>query len=164
MRVLLGIASTSLFLTSPPILAADTGSLLRASAVYEKPFNDAKILIQLPEKTSVTITQRKSSWAQIQSGSSKGWVKVFNIISITGSKSSADLATLGNVLKSGSSGQSSSTGVKGISEESLKKAPPSPAEVNYLETLDASKGEAQAFAAKGNLSSENVPYLAKPED
>lgn len=164
MRNLLGIAFTSLILTSTPILAADVGSLLRASAIYEKPFNDAKVLTQLPVKTSVTIIQRKSSWAQIQSGSNKGWVKVFNIISNTGTKSSADLATLGNVLKSGSSGQSSSTGVKGISEESLKIAPPSPAEVNYLETLDASKGEAQAFAVKGNLSSENVPYLAKPED
>lgn len=164
MRVPVAIAFTCLIFASTPILAGDSGSLLRASAVYEKPFNDAKILAQLPEKSSVSIIQRKSSWAQIQSGPSKGWVKVFNIISLTGSKSSADLATLGNVLKSGSSGQSSSTGVKGISEESLKKAPPSPAEVNYLETLDASKGEAQAFAAKGNLSSENVPYLAKPED
>lgn len=164
MRMMCRIVFFSLLIISINAWSADMGSLLRQSSLYEKPFNDAKIVTQLAAKTSVTITQRKSSWAQVQSGANKGWVKVFNIVSTTGSKSSADLATLGNVLKSGSSGQSASTGVKGISEESLKKAPPAPAEVSYLETLDASEVAAQNFANKGQLRSQNIPYLAKPQD
>lgn len=164
MRMMCRIVFFSLLIISINAWSADMGSLLRQSSLYEKPFNDAKIVTQLAAKTSVTITQRKSSWAQIQSGANKGWVKVFNIVSTTGSKSSADLATLGNVLKSGSSGQSASTGVKGISEESLKKAPPAPAEVTFFETLNANKGDAQAFASKGNLYSKSIPFLDKPED
>lgn len=139
--------------------AVDSGKLLRASELREKPYSDARVVAKLPAATAITVSQRKGSWAQVASREAQGWIKVLHIVSVSGKQSSLGLAEAGKVLTTGASGRASSTAVKGFDEEDVKKSEPAPAEVSYLETLGSSSAEAQSFARKAGRKSATVPFL-----
>lgn len=154
---------TGLFGLCAAAHAADSGKLLRASELRDKPFSDARVVAKLPAATAISISQRKGSWAQVTSREAQGWIKVLNIVSVSGKQGSLGLAEAGKVLTTGASGKASSTAVKGFDEEDLKKSEPAPAEVTYLETLGSSSVEAQSFARRAGLKSETVPFLPKAD-
>ena len=139
--------------------AADRGLLLKTTELREKPFSDAKTLANFPAKTALAVITRKGAWAKISIQGKTGWIKVLNITTDKAKTSGADLATAGRVLATGSSGRQSTTGIKGIREEALKKAKPAPEEVRYLDTLGASADSARQFARANGLKSQSVDDL-----
>jgi hypothetical protein len=54
-------------------------------------------------------------------------------------------------------------GVRGLSEEDLKKAAFNPAELAKLETLEVTEAQANAFAAKSGLKAATVAELPSPQ-
>lgn len=164
MKPMIRILAALLCCLSMGAWAADSGKTLRPAELREKPFNDAAVLVKLPAATPLTVIQRKGSWAQVQAAGKQGWIKVLNIITQSGRQSGSALATAGQVLTTGASGRNSSTAVKGISEESLKKAEPAPAEVEFLETLGRSDAEATTYARKAGLQDQEVPWLPVKEE
>lgn len=139
--------------------AADDGKTLRQADLREKPFNDAPVVTVLPASAPLTVISRKGSWAQIKAGGKQGWIKVLNIITQSGRSSNTSLVSAGKVLTTGASGRDSSTAVKGVSEESLKKADPAPAEVDWLDTLGRTDAEAITYARKAGLKEQTIPWL-----
>lgn len=149
-------------LLSVPLLAAaaDSGKLLRAAELRAKPFSDAAVVSALPANTVISVLRRQGAWAQIEVKGQQGWVKVLNIVTDSGRQAGSSLVEAGKVLTTGSSGRESSAAVKGVSEESLKKAKPAPREVEYLETLGSSEEQARRFAKSAGLDGdEKLPFL-----
>jgi hypothetical protein len=73
------------------------------------------------------------------------------------------LRSLFNVARSGGSGATVTTGVRGLSEEQLKSARPNPQALQELERYTADRNDAQRFAAEGKLQAQRVDYLAGGE-
>ena len=69
------------------------------------------------------------------------------------------LQSLFNVGRSGSSGITVATGVRGLSAEDLKSAPPNPRELEKLRNYTANKSDAAKFASEVNLQPQPLDYL-----
>jgi len=70
------------------------------------------------------------------------------------------LRSLFSVARSGGSGATVTTGVRGLSEEQLKNAQPDPEALQELERYAANRRDAQRFAAEGKLQAQRVDYLS----
>ena len=145
------------------MVCADSGSIARNTDLKDKPYLDAATTAKLSANSKVDILKRQGAWMQIKTSTGKvGWVKLLNIRSGSNTSGHA-LGGIGNlvsVAKTGSSGNTVTTGVKGLSEESIKNAKPSPRELARLEQLGVSKAEAQRYAAQTGLTAQRVASIA----
>lgn len=139
---------------------AEPATLLRDSSLLEKPQSGATSLAALKAKSPVDITSRQGAWAQVKTvDGAQGWVRLLNLRTGSGQKSGGSLGTLANVFKTGSSGNTVSTGVKGLSAEKLKNAVPNDAELQRLDKQQSTERDARQFAKQAKLSSQTVSYL-----
>ena len=77
-------------------------------------------------------------------------------------KGGSGLGTLFNIAttgRSGSSGVTVATGVRGLGQEELKNAQPNPEAVKKMETFVGAKNEVAAFASAASLKSQSLEYL-----
>ncbi len=143
--------------------AAEEAYTIRATELKSRPYGDAQTLATLPARSKVLVLQRRSSWTEIRAGENKGWVKMLSLQLAQGAaqrRAENGLRSLFNVARSGGSGATVTTGVRGLSEEQLKNAQPDPAALRELERYAANRRDAQRFAADGKLRAQRVDYLA----
>ncbi len=100
---------------------------------------------------------------QIEAGQTSGWVRMLSVrMNSSAQQSSRDFGfrSLFNIARTGSSGQTVTTGVRGLDKEQIQNAKPNPAELQKLAGFAASKSDAERFAA-GNpaLKPQTVGYL-----
>jgi SH3 domain-containing protein len=147
--------------------AAEKGSVIRAGDLMAQPFIDAAKAGPLAPKQPVTILERRGGWIQVESGGQTGWVRMLNIrLEGTGAAPSATLSGAGkpslnpaSLLRTGSSGTTVTTGVKGIDDENIRNATVNYAEVDQLRTLGVDDAEARANAEKSSLKESSLEYL-----
>ncbi|WP_374347523.1 hypothetical protein [Chitinimonas sp.] len=148
--------------------AAEMGTVLKASELKQKPFSDAAKVAEVGDKTSVEIVTRQGAWIQVKTRDGQaGWLKMLNVRTGSGeTKSDGGGGLLAGVslFKTGSSGTTVTTGVKGLSEDDLRNAQPNPAELAKLDGYASSSDEAAKFAKAGKLSANrDLAYLAKSD-
>lgn len=157
------IILTSLLLASTSfssLAVAEAGSLLKDDVLRAKPFGDAEIIANLNAQDKIDVRLRKGAWANIQTPAGKaGWIRVLNIRTGSGKGGDSGIGAIASLFKTGSSGNTVSTGVKGLSEEQLKNAQPNPEEARRLNAYKISEAEARNFAKQGKLSAQQVDYL-----
>ncbi|AOY00428.1 hypothetical protein [Jeongeupia sp. USM3] len=156
--VLLGLASFAW---------AESGTLVRASDLKQKPFSDAASAGKLSAGARVDIVARQGAWMQVKSGSQGGWVKLLNVRTGSGKGNGGGIGSIGSVLATGSSGTTVTTGVKGLSSEQIRNARPNYAELKKLDGYDATRQSAAGSAAANGLKPRSVPYVvsrATPSD
>ena len=141
------------------MVAAEPGTLLRASELRAKPFGDAEVVAQLDAKAGVDIVARQGAWAQVKSGAQTGWVRLLNVRTGSGQRGDAGVGALASVFKTGSSGTTVTTGVKGLSEEKLNTASANPAEAQRLNQFRENEAGARNFAKAGKLAAQDVPFF-----
>lgn len=141
------------------VCAAEPGTLLRDSELRAKPFGDAAVVTELSAKASVDIVSRQGAWAQVKSGAQTGWVRLLNLRTSSGQRGDAGVGALASVFKTGSSGTTVTTGVKGLSEEKLNNAAPDPAEAQRLNQYRENEGGARSFARQAKLAAQEVPFF-----
>ncbi|WP_187359995.1 hypothetical protein [Chitinolyticbacter meiyuanensis] len=141
---------------------ADSGTLIRATPLKQKPFLDATTVSELPANSRLDIVTRKGAWMQVKTASGQsGWVKLLNVRTGSGSSSGGGgLGTLGKVITTGSSGTTVTTGVKGLSAEQIENAKPNFAELDKLKQYQVSSGSASSSARQAGLDAQSVPYVA----
>ena len=169
--------------------SADMGTALKNDTLRQEPYTDAKATAPLKRGETLEILEKRGAWLKVKNGQDKqGWVKLLSVKRIatptpktsntsTTSKtntstssasssapSSPSTPTSNSVLSlnSGRSGTGqivSTTGVRGLSEESLKAAKFDVDQMNKLESLAANKQDAQQFAQSGGLQARQVDYL-----
>lgn len=143
--------------------AAEKGQIIRAGELYAQPFIDAVSAAKLTASQPVTIIERRGAWANVQASGKTGWVRLLNVRlepAIASSKPSSGPG-LSSLLRSGSMGQTVTTGVKGMSEEQIRASTPNYTELAMLDTLAVDGTTARAAAANRKLIERPVDYLDK---
>lgn len=144
-------------------LAADSATVARDTELREKPLNDAAVVTSIKAKAKVSVQSRSGAWALVVAGDGKkGYVRLLNLRTASSQKGESGVGSLASVFRTGSSGNSVSTGVKGMSEEDLTGAQPAPAEVAKLATFRAADGDARDSARLAGLKAVTVDYLPAP--
>ena len=151
--VLLGVALTA--------GAVDFAQTIRDTELKAGPYSDAKTLANIPANSKVEVVKRQSAWTQVKSGKSSGWVRMLSLRFQTSTSGRGDsgLGALFNVAKTGKSGSTVTTGVRGLSEEQLKNARPNPKELERAKEYAAKKAEARKHAKTGKLEQQDVDYM-----
>ena len=154
-----------LFLQVEVAYAAEYGYTVRSTDLKDAPFSDAKTLATLQEQTKVEIISRQGAWLQVKE-QQKGWVRLLSLRIGEGRTTGGDsglksLINLG-LGRSGNTGVTVATGVRGLSEADLKNARPNPQELEKLRQLTIHPAEAQKFAVNAKLTAQQINYLPEP--
>lgn len=151
---------------SLPVAAAETATTIKETELKKEPFSDAATLATLPGKTTVEIVTRQGGWTQVKPATAdKGWVRMLNLRMGSGTAkqgdSGAGIGALFNVARSGSSGTTVTTGVRGldITKDTLQNANPNPNELKRMHGYSVSKAEALKLASSAKLSKQSVEYV-----
>ena len=155
------IALALLLFLAAPVFAQETGYAVRETEVKKEPYSDAQTVGTLAEKAQVKVLDRQNGWMRIESGAQSGWVRMLSIrMDSSSSGFMSGLKSLFSVARTGSSGRTATTGVRGLDKEDIKNAKPNPEEVKKLAVFAASRSDAEKFAA-GNpqLKSQKIDYL-----
>tara|TARA_R110002020_G_scaffold21373_15_gene72371 strand:+ start:1696 stop:2229 length:534 start_codon:yes stop_codon:yes gene_type:complete len=140
---------------------AESATTLRATEMLSEPLGSAEVVAKLGAKAPVDITGRKGAWAGVKNAEGlDGWVRVLNLRTGTSDgKAAGGGNQLAAAFLTGSSGNTVSTGVKGLSPEKLRNAGSAPSEVEMLDQLAASPDDARLFAMSASLEAHQVDYL-----
>lgn len=146
--------------------AAEAGRTIVAADLKQQPFIDAVTVMNLPVSTELEVLKRQGAWMQVKSGVNEGWLKLTTVklgnAAAGKGKSGGGLGTLFNLAttgRSGSSGVTVTTGVRGLGQEELKNAQPDHEAVKKMESFAGARNETASFAAGGKLQSQTIDYL-----
>lgn len=141
--------------------AAENGSLIRAETLREQPFIDAAAVDSLAANEAVAIAARQGGWMQVGARGKTGWVKMLNVRLAGGGSTggSGGLMAAASLFRTGSSGTTVTTGVKGLSEEDLRNAQPDRAQLAALAAQATTPAAASAQASANGLKPNEVAYL-----
>lgn len=144
-----------------PAYAVQVAYAVRSTEIKLLPFSDAATVATLDEKAKVNILLRQGGWVKINSGNGNGWVRMLSLRSDSTTKKTGDsgLQSMLNVGRSGSSGITTTTGIRGLSEEDLKNAQPNPEEFEKLQKYAVNKAKAEKFARDAKLKNQQLDYL-----
>lgn len=149
-------------------MAQETGYTVREIEVKKEPFSDADTVGTLPEKAQVKVLNRQGGWMQVESGTVSGWVRMLSVrVNSVRSSLASGLKSLFSVARTGSSGTTVTTGVRGLDKEQIQNAKPNPEELKKLSGFAATKADAERFAAESpqlkNQAVEYLPASARPQ-
>ncbi len=155
----------------PATLQAQQAAVaLRDTTLRATPHSDAATVSKLKAKTPLQILQRKGGWYQAQDAKKHtGWVRMSHIRMGDG-KSSGDkgggLAQTLNFLstgRSGASGVTVATGIRGLDSADVSNAKPDHKAVGKLDSFKVSSVSAKKFASKGDLHEQKLRYFKEPK-
>lgn len=139
---------------------ATPGTLIRAAELKADAFVDAANLGNLTADTPLTVLEGKGGWSKIRTADGKtGWVRLLNVRIAAASSDGNALATLGNVVRTGTTQGAATTGVKGLSKEDLAKAQPNLREVAKLDGFRARPADINRFATSRKLTAREIAEL-----
>jgi hypothetical protein len=153
-RILLVLAA--LLLPASAALASERGLVIRAADLYSEPFIDAAKLGPLAANQPVVIVARRGGWVSVEVAGKRGWVRMLNI-RLEPATRAPGRPTAG--MRTGSTGRTVATGVKGLDEADIRAASVDRAQLAKLDQLGASDGDARAYAAQHKLKESKVAYL-----
>jgi hypothetical protein len=161
MKRFLLISSLALFL--PLTCLAEPATMGRADSLYEKPFADAKILGKLATGQAVDIQKRDGAWYQVKAAGKLGWARMLSVRR-TAPAATASAGSLSKVAtgRAGSGQIVSTTGVRGLGEETLQDAAFSETAIASAERLRVNPAEAERLARAQGLAPRQVPPLPTP--
>jgi hypothetical protein len=148
-----------LLLLFPLACWAEPATTIRQVEMKKAPAADADTIAQIAENTAVDALERKGGWTRIKSASGEGWVRML-ALRFGGpggaKKGDSGISKLFNVARTGTSGTTVTTGVRGLDPEMLANAQPNPAELAKMEQFAVTPDAAAGFAAKGKLKPATV--------
>lgn len=147
---------------APAATAAPTesGQVIRAADLMAQPFIDAAKVAPVTANQAVTIVERRGGWVQVQAAGKTGWLRALNVRLAPGTSDIARASNRGaSVLRTGSSGRTITTGVKGLDEESIRNAPIDRAQLAALGALAVPDTSAREAASRKKLVESKVDYL-----
>lgn len=152
-----------LLITVSATVTAETAKLARDTALHTQPQGNAAVVATLKAQSIVTVDARQGAWAKVTTMDGQtGHLRILNLRSTSTQKGDSGVSALANVFRTGSSGSSVATGVKGMSAEELTSAAPDEAELQKLQGLRTSKDAAQRSAAQEGLKPVDVAELPSP--
>jgi len=147
------------------VQAQDSGqaTVARSAELKAQPFSDAATLKQLAENQKLDVISRKASWMEVRTQDLTGWVKMLSLRFDTKSESSSStgntVKSLFSLVKTGSSGSTTTTGAKGWSKESFANLSPNPDAFEKMKQLASNKIDASNFAKQEKLQEQEQAYV-----
>ena len=143
----------------PLVCFAEPATVIRATELKSEPASDATTMAQLAENSAVEALERKGGWTRVKTKSGDGWVKML-ALRYGGTAKSGDsgIGRLFSVARTGSSGTTVTTGVRGLDGDQIKTAQPNAAELKKLHGYAVNSQAAGSFAASGKLEAQKVEY------
>ena len=143
--------------------AAESGAVIRADELKAMPFIDAATSAKVAANQQVTIVGRKGGWIEVQAGGQTGWLRMLNVRLAAGSGPAQGQANVraASLLRTGSSGKTVTTGIKGLGEEDLQNASPDPAQVAKLADFAVPAAEASDNAHASGLVEQQVEFVGE---
>jgi hypothetical protein len=133
--------------------------LSKAADLKAEPAAEAKTVKSLPANSVAKIFKRQGFWVEIESGGSKGWIKLSDL-----NMSASGGASL-NAMETGRTGKGnivSTSAARGLSAKELVAAKPDPQQFEQLKALAVSASDAENFAQSSGLKSRTVTLLVTP--
>lgn len=145
---------------SASALAAESGVVIRADVLRDKPFIDAAEVQKIAANAPVSIAARQGGWVQVEAGGATGWVRTLNVrLAGGGTTGSSGLLAASSAFRTGSSGTQVTTGVKGLGESDLNAAVPNAAQLAMLDAQAVTPAAASEQAMRNGLKTNQVEYL-----
>lgn len=172
---------------SEAALASEKGLIIRAGELRAQPFIDAPVIVEVTANQSITIVERRGGWLSVEANGQPGWVRALNVRleprgraspnqadsggkprgAITGNaqavvrgRGASDISPT-SLLRTGSSGKTVTTGVKGMDEEDIRNAAINYEELGKLNELGTDPADASADAKEKMLKESTVASLKK---
>lgn len=138
-----------------------SGQVLREASLKKEPFSDAEDVTELEAGSEVHILGRQGAWLQVKAGEHSGWLRMLAVRGAATSRAGdSGLTQAINVARSGASGTSVATGVRGLSKEQIQNAQPNTAELERMQRYVQSEDQARSFAQqKPALAEASVEYV-----
>lgn len=158
----------SILLLLLPLLAygGEAAQTLIKTDLKQQPFADAQTVATLAASAAVDVIKRQGGWVQVKPADvAEGWVKMTSIkfggpgVAAKGDTGLSSLWNAASQGRSGNTGVTVATGVRGLSPEDMKNAKPAPEELKKLDNYAASKSQAESSANSAKLASQKVDYL-----
>ena len=166
MKQLFIIGSLIIGFTAPQFsIAADaTAEIVKPTQLKQKPKNKSKTIADLKAERSVTVKKRQGGWYQLDADESlTGWVRMLSVrfkkAPYRPGKSGLG-ATLSSI-RSGHSGITATTGVRGLNSESIINAKADFEQLEKMLALAIKPKSAKKYAKKGGLKSSKIAYWEK---
>lgn len=141
--------------------AAAPGSVVRDAELKSSAALDAATVGQLKAGAPVEILSFEGGWAKVKSEAGSGYTRMLNVRPLkaegTGGNPMKNIDAIGDVARTGSTGNAATTGAKGLSKTELQGAQPN---TGALEQFKASTGATASGPSK--LKSRDVDLL--PDD
>ena len=157
-----GIIIAAAAILSPAAgLAAERAFAVRAGDLKQQPFIDAAAAGSVAANQALSVLVRQGGWVRVESNGQNGWMRMLNIrlavaAPAPGTNGGGSSAAR---LRTGSSGKTVTTGVKGLDESNIRGSTPDEAQVAQLEALGVDPSEAASHAASSGLKEQSVQYL-----
>jgi hypothetical protein len=143
----------------PLLCTAEPATLIRSTELKSEPASDATTVAQLAENTAVDARERKGGWTRVKTKSGDGWVKMLALRYASPARSGdSGIGRLFSTARTGSSGTTVTTGVRGLDGDQIKTAQPNAAELKKLHGYAVDAQTASGFAASGKLQAQKVDY------
>jgi hypothetical protein len=145
--------------------SGEAGSALKADIIRAEPYTDANKTGDMTRGEKLEILDKKGAWLNIKTTKVSGWVRLLSVKRGTSSGGSEVKGLLD--LASGRAGTGkivATTGVRGLSEEDLKKAIYNETEVKKLESYTQTSDQGWQFANGGGLKAVKFEYLPESQE
>jgi hypothetical protein len=154
-----GTIAAAGFCAAIALAAAVQGTVTQDDVIRAEPASTGASVAAIKAGAAVNVVQRSGFWRRVESTAGNGWLKLSSVRVDSGESSGAGLAALatgrgatGNVV--------TTSGTRGVSAEDLVGAAPDAAELQRLEAMEVTGGQANAFASDVGLASRNLDYLS----
>jgi len=164
-----GVILLTLLLVTVAVHATSqsTAQTVLETPLNSAPYSDATPITTLPSGTNITIIERQGGWYHVRLNSGQdGWLQMTSIrMNNTSSGSSGSgwgfgwLSSLFESGRSGATGVTATTGVRGLNTGDIANAKPDPQATNEITAWSATPQQARQFAQQLDLKPEEVPYL-----
>lgn len=152
-------------LLAPALVAAESGTVVRASQLLAQPYSDAQSRGVIRGETGVEIVERQGGWYHVEAEDGRrGWLRLSSIRLGEAAAEEEDgfWASLFSFTgRSEARTASATTGIRGLSETDIRDAVPDAAAVKRLDGFAADDREARHFAAQIGLAARDVPPLSE---
>ncbi len=155
-----------LALAAAPAAWAAPGVMIRDESLRSAPSATAAGVGTVARGARVEILGRQGGWTQVRANGRTGWVRLLSVRG--GEAARADVAgEIGGVVALGTTPRDPGrvvavAGVRGLTEDELRKARFDEAQLRQLEAHAVGRDEAARFAADAGLARRDVAHLPAP--
>lgn len=147
-------------------LMGQPATVVHDTALKTEPYSDANTVVMLTGKQKLDLGERQGGWYKAKSSNgSSGWVRLTAVL-VDSSKGAGDsgLTSAQQMIqtgRSGSSGVTAATGVRGLDSADVVNSRPNRKAVARLDALQISADESRRFAAEAKLSAHSISYISE---